>query len=204
MNLMKIGAFIKEQRNKKNLTQAELAEKLNITDRAISKWETGKSMPDSSIMLDLCRELEISVTDLLSGEIVNMENKNEKLENNLIEMVKEKQEADKRMLTIEIVFGVASIVIMLALCIFASYAPLEDWQRIVLIVMGFMPLLVFTPFAIWIEQKAGYYECKKCGHKYVPKYATVFFAMHKGRTRYMKCPKCGQRSWQKKKISKDE
>ena len=204
MNLMKIGAFIKEQRNKKNLTQAELAEKLNITDRAISKWETGKSMPDSSIMLDLCRELEISVTDLLSGEIVNMENKNEKLENNLIEMVKEKQEADKRMLTLEVVFGVVAVVIMLTLCIFASYAPLEDWQRIVLIVMGFMPLLVFTPFAIWIEQKAGYYECKKCGHKYVPKYATVFFAMHKGRTRYMKCPKCGQRSWQKKKISKDE
>ena len=204
MNLMKIGAFIKEQRNKKNLTQAELAEKLNITDRAVSKWETGKSMPDSSIMLDLCRELEISVTDLLSGEIVNMENKNEKLENNLIEMVKEKQEADKRMLTLEVVFGVVAVVIMLALCIFASYASLEDWQRALLIVIGFVPLFVFTPFAIWIEQKAGYYECQKCGHRYVPKYATVFFAMHKGRTRYMKCPKCGERSWQKKKISKDE
>ena len=203
MNQAKIGAFIKEQRNKKNLTQAELAEKLNITDRAVSKWETGRSMPDSSIMLALCQELGVSVNDLLSGEVVSMDKKDKELENNLIEMVKEKQESDKRMLTIEIVFGVASVVIMLALCIFGAYAPLEDWQRIVLIVIGFVPLFVFTPFAILIEQKAGYYECQKCGHRYVPKYATVFFAMHKGRTRYMKCPKCGERSWQKKKIDKE-
>jgi transcriptional regulator with XRE-family HTH domain/DNA-directed RNA polymerase subunit RPC12/RpoP len=181
----------------------QLAEKLSITDRAISKWETGKSMPDSSIMLDLCDVLKITVNDLLSGEVVSMEKQDKELENNLLEMVKEKQEADRRMLTLEVVFGIASITIMLALCIFGAYAPLEDWQRVVLIVIGFVPVLVFTPFAILIEQKAGYYECKKCGHRYVPKYATVFFAMHKGRTRYMKCPKCGERSWQKKKIDKE-
>ena len=75
MNQVKIGKFIAECRKNKNMTQAELAEKLNITDRAISKWETGKGMPDSSIMLDLCNELKISVNELLSGEMISMESK---------------------------------------------------------------------------------------------------------------------------------
>jgi len=74
MNQAKIGKFIAECRRSNNLTQAQLAEKLNITDRAVSKWENGKSMPDSSIMLDLCKELGITVNDLLSGEVVVMEN----------------------------------------------------------------------------------------------------------------------------------
>ena len=78
MDQIKIGKFIAECRKKNNLTQMQLAEKLNITDRAISKWENGKTMPDSSIMLDLCKELKISVNELLSGEMICMESKNEK------------------------------------------------------------------------------------------------------------------------------
>ena len=68
MDQVKIGKFIVKCRKEKNMTQAELAEKLNITDRAISKWETAKGMPDSSIMLDLCNELNITVNELLSGD----------------------------------------------------------------------------------------------------------------------------------------
>ena len=67
MHQIKIGKFIAERRKKNSLTQMRLAEKLNITDRAVSKWENGKSMPDSSIMLDLCSELKISVNELLCG-----------------------------------------------------------------------------------------------------------------------------------------
>ena len=73
MNQIEIGKFIAKCRKEKNLTQAQLAEKLNITDRAVSKWETGKSMPDSSIMLELCEILGITVNELLSGEKINME-----------------------------------------------------------------------------------------------------------------------------------
>ena len=115
MNQVKIGKFIAECRKKNGLTQMQLAEKLNITDRAVSKWENGKAMPDSSIMLELCDELKISVNDLLSGEVVTMDNYNEKLENNLLEMVKEKEEADKRLLTLEIVIGVLSSIILFSL-----------------------------------------------------------------------------------------
>ena len=83
MDQVKIGRFIAERRKIKNLTQAQLAEKLNITDRAVSKWETGKSLPDSSIMLELCDILNITVNDLLCGEVVTMENYNKEMENKL-------------------------------------------------------------------------------------------------------------------------
>ena len=203
MDQIKIGKFIAERRKKVKLTQMQLAEKLNITDRAISKWETGKSMPDSAIMLELCEILEISVNDLLCGEVITMENYNKELEKNLLEMVKQKEEADKRLLHTEIVVGCICLAVFLALSAIASFVEMEEWLQITLILIGLAPLVVAAPFMLKIEQTAGYYECKACGHRYVPAYTPVFFAMHVNRTRYMKCPHCGKHSWQKKKISKE-
>ena len=204
MDQIKIGRFIAERRKIKNLTQAQLAEKLGITDRAVSKWENGRSLPDSSIMLELCELLEITVNDLLSGEVVLMDEYNKEMEKKMLELVKEKESADKKLLVIETAMGIVSVTFMLALCVIAAYAPIEEWLRIVLVVIGVLPILILTPFMIKIEQTAGYYECKECGHRYVPKYKTVFMAMHKGRTRYMKCPACEKKSWQKKVISKEK
>ena len=73
MDQMKIGAFISSCRKEKGLTQAKLAEQIGISDRAVSKWENGKSLPDASIMMELCDILGITVNDLLKGERVNME-----------------------------------------------------------------------------------------------------------------------------------
>lgn len=203
MDQLKIGKFIAECRKKKNLTQMQLAEKLNITDRAVSKWETGKSLPDSSIMLELCKLLEISVNDLLSGEVVTMENYNKEMENRLIEMIKQKEESDKRLLTLEWVIGILSVIIILVPTIVAAYVPMEEWLRIVVAFSGFVPGLVGIFYAVKIEQVAGYYECQHCKHKYVPTFKAVTFAPHMGRTRHMKCPECHKKSWQKKVISKD-
>ncbi len=202
MDQIKIGKFIAECRKKENLTQAQLAEKLNITDRAVSKWENGRAMPDSSIMLSLCEILKISVNDLLNGEVIKMENYNKEMENTLLQMVKEKEQADKRLLTLEIVVGVLLSIIMFALIIVASLVQMADWMRIALILIGFAPFVIAVPFMIKIEQTAGYYKCAKCGHKYVPTFGSVFWAMHMGRTRYMKCPECGKKSWQKKVLKK--
>ena len=202
MNQIKIGKFIAECRKKNNLTQMQLAEKLNITDRAISKWENGKGMPDSSIMLDLCNELKISVNELLSGEVLEMNSYNEKMEQNLIDMVRQKEASDKRLLKMEIVIGVLISIVFFTLIFIASFVEMGDWLRITLIITGFIPFIIMIPFAIRIEQTAGYYECQKCHHKYVPKYSQVYFAMHSGTTRYMKCPKCNKKSWQRKTLSK--
>ena len=204
MDLVKIGKFIAECRKNAGLTQKQLAEKLNITDRAVSKWETGKALPDSSIMLELCLILKITVNDLLSGEVISMDNYNKELENKLLEMVKQKEESDKRLLNMEIIVGVICVAFMLTLATVASLVQMEEWLRILLIFAGLAPLLIATPFMLKIEQVAGYYECKYCGHRYVPTLKQVTIAQHMGRTRKMKCPKCGKKSWQKKVISKDK
>ena len=203
MDQIKIGRFIAAKRKEQKLTQVQLAEKLGITDRAVSKWETGKSLPDASIMLQLCGYLRITVNDLLSGEVVSMENYNEKTEKNLIEVIRQKEEADKRLLTIEIVIGLLSTVFLFTMVAVAALFQMQDSIRFLLIGIGFVQFLVAMTFAIRIEQTAGYYVCAKCGHRYIPTFGSVNMAMHFGRTRYMKCPECNKKSWQKKVISKE-
>lgn len=203
MDQIKIGKFIADCRKKQGLTQMQLAEKLGITDRAVSKWENGRSLPDSSLMLELCEILKITVNDLLCGEVVAMDNYNKEMENKLIEMFRQKEEADKRLLKLEIVLGIIAILPLIAAVIIAIIIPMEEWKAGLLVGLSLLPLLIATPFAIKIEQKAGYYVCRECGHKHIPAYSSVFMAMHYGRTRYMKCPECHKRSWQRKVISKD-
>lgn len=203
MNQLKIGKFIAERRKNVNLTQMQLAEKLNITDRAVSKWERGKAMPDSSIMLELCEIFQITVNDLLSGEVVTMDNYNKEMENKLIEMVKEKEQKDKQLLMLEWVIVILSVIIISVPSFIAPYLPLEEWKQVAVVFSGFIPGLIGIGFAVKIEQVAGYYECKECGHKYVPTFKQVLWSQHIGRTRKMKCPECHKKSWQKKVISKD-
>ena len=203
MNQIKIGRCIAERRKEQKLTQMQLAEKLGITDRAVSKWETGKSLPDASIMLELCGLLKITVNDLLSGEVVSMNNYNEKSEKNLLEMIKQKEQADKRLLSLEIVIGLMSVMFLFSMIFIAALIEMQDWLKVVLIVFGFVIFMIGILVALRIEQVAGCYECKKCGHKYVPTYRSVYLATHMGRTRYMKCPSCGKKSWQKKVISRE-
>ena len=203
MDQVKIGKFIAECRKKANLTQMQLAEKLNITDRAISKWENGKSLPDSSIMLDLCDVLSISVNDLLCGEVVTMDNYNKELENNLLEMIKQKEQADKRLLSVEVFIGITATIALFALIFVATFIQMETWLKISLNVFGFILFLAGCFYALRIEQVAGYYECKHCKYRYVPTYKAVNMAMHMGRTRYMRCPQCKKKSWQKKVLSKN-
>ena len=154
-------------------------------------------------MLKLCEILKITVNDLLSGEVVGMGNYNNELENKLVEMVKQKEESDKRLLTLEWVISILSLIILLTPVFLAAYLPLKESLRVALLFSGFIPGIIGLCFAMKIEQVAGYYECAQCKHKYVPEYKATFFAPHMGRTRYMKCPKCNQKSWQKKVISKE-
>ena len=204
MDLVKIGKFIADCRKKKNLTQMQLAEKLNITDRAISKWECGKAMPDSSIMLELCDVLGISVNELLTGEELEMEKYNKQVEQNLIEMVKQKEESDKRLLNIEIVLMAISITFFIAIIAIVSFVDMPLWAKIVIGIGGFIQLLASTLICFRIEQKAGYYECQECHHRYVPTFLQSSIAPHMGRTKYMKCPNCGKKSYCKKVISKND
>lgn len=133
-----------------------------------------------------------------------MDNDKKEMENKLIETVKEKEESDRKLLMSEWVIGILSCIVLFVPIFVGTWLPMENWQRTVIVFSGLIPAIIGFCFAIRIEQIAGYYACKICKHRYVPTYKAIIFAPHMGRTRYMECPHCGKRSWQKKVISKGE
>ncbi len=202
MNQIKIGEFISSQRRKNNLTQAALAEKLGITDRAVSKWERGKGLPDASLMLDLCEILGITVNELLNGEKISMENNNQKNEQLLLEMAKELEKKNKTLWSSMWVIMTVSITALIAgLFITTFLIPDGVWQLVA--ILGICVVFLIPCFyALKIEVSVGAYKCKNCGHEIVPTYTQALNAMHMGTTRYLKCPKCNKRTWCKKVIKK--
>ncbi len=202
MDQIKIGKFISECRKKENLTQMQLAEKLNITDRAVSKWENGKAMPDSSIMLSLCEILKISVNDLLSGEKISMENNNQKNEELLLSLAKELEKKNKTIWTSMWAIMIVSMVALFSgITVAAFFIPEGVWQ--IVTVLGLCVVFLIPCFyALKLEVSVGAYKCKNCGHEIVPTYSQALNAMHMGTTRYLKCPECGKRTWCKKVLKK--
>ena len=202
MNQIKIGEFIASQRKTNNLTQAALAEKLGITDRAVSKWECGKGLPDASIMLDLCEILGITVNELLSGEKISMENDHQKNEQLLLDMAKEIERKNKTIwTTMWIIMGVSITALIAGLCIAAFLIPKGVWQLVTILGICLV-FLIPCFYALKLEISVGAYKCKNCGHEIVPTYTQALNAMHRGTTRYLKCPECGKRSWCKKVLKK--
>lgn len=201
MDQIKIGKFISECRKNVNLTQAQLAEKLLITDKAISKWERGIAMPDSSIMLELCDILKISVKELLLGEKISMEKNNEKNEELLVNLSKEIEQKNKTIWkTMWIILGVSFAAFLGAMAVAAFLIPEGTWQYVVIIISA---LLFLIPgfYSLRLEVSIGSYKCKHCGHHIVPTYKQALRAIHFGTTRYLKCPKCNKRSLCKKVIN---
>lgn len=203
MDQIKIGKFIASCRKELGMTQANLAEKLGISDRAISKWETGKSMPDSGLMLELCDLLKINVNELLSGERIMTEAYDKRAEANLLAMRQEVEKKNRQMLRMEYWLSYPALIAGLAMVLVAEFIEIPVWLRIFLTGFALVIILTVALIAVGIEQTAGYYECQNCHHRYVPTYWQTILAMHRGRTRYMKCPKCGKRSWQKKALTKE-
>lgn len=204
MDQIKIGKFIASCRKEQGLTQAALAEKLGISDRAVSKWETGKSLPDSGIMLELCDFLKINVNELLSGERIMAESYDKRAEENLLAMKREIEEKNRQMLKTEYWVALPAVLAGIVLVFAASFVAMPAWLRVVLLAFALVMIFTVAFIAVGIEQKAGYYECQKCGHRYVPTYWQTNLAPHTGRTRRMKCPKCGKRSWQRKVLTKED
>ena len=204
MDQIKIGKFIASCRKQQGMTQAALAEKLGISDRAVSKWETGRSMPDSGIMLELCDLLKINVNELLSGEKIMAESYDKRAEENLLAMKRQIEEKNRQMLRTEYWIALPAVLAGLVMVFVASFVAMPTWLRIALIAFALVLIFTVAFIAVGIEQKAGYYECRNCGHRYVPTYWQTNLTQHVGRTRYMKCPKCGKRSWQRKVLAKED
>ena len=203
MDLIKIGKFIANQRKAKKITQEELAEKLYITDRAVSKWERGLSLPDADKMLDLCNILDINVNELLNGEKIDMKDYEKKTEELLIELAKQDEAKNKKLMT-----SMWTILITSALFYFGILAiavnTLEEGPLLFIIIgVATIIFLIAGFIALKYEVDAGYYECKNCHHRFKPTYKEALLSMHMSTTRYLKCPKCHKRSWSKKVMTKE-
>lgn len=202
MDQSKIGKFIAECRKTKSLTQMQLAEKLGITDKAISKWERGIAMPDTSIMLELCDILGISVNELLNGEKINMENNDQKNEQLLLDMAKELEKKNKMIWSSMWAIMITSIAVLaIGILVTVFLIPKGPWQLVSLILLTVI-FMIPCLYAVKLEASVGVYKCKVCGEEITPTYKEAMMAKHRGFTRHLVCPKCNKRTWCKKIIKK--
>ncbi|MBE6566564.1 MAG: helix-turn-helix transcriptional regulator [Ruminococcaceae bacterium] len=202
MNQIKIGKFIADCRKQVNLTQMQLAEKLGITDKAVSKWERGIAMPDTSIMLELCDILHISVNELLCGEKISMENNNQKNEELMLAMAKELEKKSKTVWTSMWAIMIVSMTALLAGIFTVAFLVPEGPLMAVLMIALCVVFLIPCFYAVRLEVSVGAYKCKKCGTEIVPTYKEAMMALHRGFTRHLYCPTCGKRTWCKKVLKK--
>lgn len=202
MDLKTVSKFIQEQRKGKGLTQVQLAEKLGVSEKTVSKWETGRGFPDTSLILPLCEALGVTANELLSSKLVFSDNEyKETAEKNLVILKGQQQRSVKNILLLELLLVWLGIVLLLGCCVVASYVEMKGVYRFLIIGFGMINIAVVCVVGIIIETKVGFYECAHCHYKYVPTYKQVLCAMHMGTTRYMKCPNCHKKSWQKKRTT---
>ena len=202
MDHIKVGQFIAECRKKKNLTQAQLAEKLNITDRAISKWENGKAMPDSALMLDLCDILGITVNELLCGEVSDQEQRNDQLDELIFQMAKNEERYHKRLRHSACVIVATSLVALICLISLISLLIPECGFQDFMIIMSVILFIIPCIIALKFQVETGYYECKNCQNMFVPNYKEIAALMQTPNRRLLKCPECGKWTWCKKLTKK--
>jgi len=202
MDQVKIGRFIAARRKGADLTQIQLAEKLGITDKAVSKWERGVAMPDTSIMPELCDILGISLNELFSGEKIDMENNTQKNEQLLLDMAKQLEKKNKTIWSSMWAIMIVSMAALLAgIFIAALLIPQGIWQLITIVSICIL-FLIPCLYAVKLEVSVGAYKCRECGYEIVPTYKEAMMAKHRGFTRHLHCPKCGKLTWCKKVLEK--
>ena len=205
MDQIAIGKFIASERKRKGYTQRQLADILQISDKTISKWERGNGFPEVSLLLPLCNELDITVNELLCGERVSEEDYQKKAEENMVSMIKEREENKKKVILTTItglIATVAFITLILVVCVYTEVMALSVKIVLICIACGiFVPGLIV---AMEGDRTVGYYKCKACGELFIPTFGEYTLGMHIFTTRYLRCPKCGKATWCKKVLSKVE
>ena len=203
MDQLKIGKFIAEMRKEQGLTQRSLAEKLMISDKTVSKWECGNGMPEVSLMVPLCEILHISVNELLTGKRLQSSEYQRNAEDNLMKLINEREHA-KRSLWLGIVAVVSTFLAGFTLIMVSGYLEMEDWQRIVLVVIAFIAIVAGIAVAVVLEVHSGAFECAKCGKRFMPKMGAYIAGVHTATRRHLKCPHCGEWSMCIRRFSLNE
>lgn len=205
MNQIEIGRFIAQERKYKQYTQRQLSDVLGISDKTVSKWECGNGFPEVSLLLPLCNELDITVNELLSAKRLSADNYKQKAEENIMNLIKEK-EANKRNWKLMITTGFISVIAFLTLIMIVVFytevisTPVKI--MLVIIACGIFAVGLYT--AMQGERTIGYYKCPKCNEKFTPSFKEYIFGLHILSARKLRCPSCSVKSYCKKVMSKDE
>ena len=201
MDQIKIGKFIADERKTKKYTQRELADKLGISDKTISKWERGNGFPEVSLLLPLCNELNITVNELLSGERLQEVDYKKKAEENMVNLVKEAQENKKKIVMSALV---ATLVIIAAVPLFviAGTFEMQVWTRALIIGIGIVILVLGIAIACILDRDAGAFECPECKERFVPDMKAYVMGPHTITKRKLTCPKCGCTKYCKKVLTR--
>ena len=204
MDQVKIGKFISDERKAKGYTQKQLSELLGISDKTISKWECGNGFPEASLLLPLCNELEITVNELLTGERISQQNYKKKAEENMVNMIREKEENKQKILLttmIGVISTITFLTLLLVVCFFTDVITLPI--KMVLMVIAISVFGVGLYVAMWGDRKIGYFKCRNCNELFTPTFMQYNMGMHLLSTRYLKCPHCKTRTWCKKVMTKE-
>ena len=191
MEPTRIGRFIAERRKALGLTQRQLAEQLSVSDKAVSKWETGRGLPDVLLMPPLCAALGITVNDLLSGERVGEGDYRKKAEENMMELMRENAENRQR-LAQSIACGGVTVVAVCALVALAAFLPLPAFARVALLLLAMATAVAGIWAAATLDARAGWFECPHCGELFAPAMADYVKGRHTFTRRRLTCPHCGQ------------
>jgi len=204
MDQVKVGKFISDERKAKGYTQKQLSELLGISDKTISKWECGNGFPEASLLLPLCIELEITVNELLTGERISQQNYKKKAEENMVNMIREKEE-NKQKILLTTIIGVIStitfVTLLLVICFYTDVIALPI--KIVLMMIALSVFGVGLYVAMWGDRKIGYFKCRNCNELFTPTFMQYNMGMHIVSTRYLKCPHCKTRTWCRKVMTKE-
>ena len=204
MDQVKIGKFISNERKAKGYTQKQLSELLGISDKTISKWECGNGFPEASLLLPLCNELEITVNELLTGERISQQNYKKKAEENMVNMIREKEENKQKILLttmIGVISTITFLTLLLVVCFYTDVITLPI--KMVLMVIAISVFGVGLYVAMWGDRKIGYFKCRNCNELFTPTFMQYNMGMHLLSTRYLKCPYCKTRTWCKKVMTKE-
>lgn len=202
MDIVKIGYFIRECRKNKNLTQKQLADKLYVEPKTISKWETGKGLPDVSIMKNLCNELGISLSELFIGDYIKEESNDLLIEKLIIDELKKEKIQNKKKLIGEILIGCAFIGSVITLILLVGFVSIATYLKIILIVLSFIFIFVGLFGLVLLDVNIGYFECAECHERFIPSIKDYVFGMHTLKKRKLKCPICGKKTWCLKRMTR--
>ena len=181
MDQAKTGRFIAARRKELGLTQRQLAERLSISDKTVSKWECGGGLPEVGLMLPLCEALGVSVNELLAGRRVEEEEYKEQAEANMMDLVRQNQENKKRMV-LSVICGSVTVVAVCALALVTATAGIGG--------------------AAVLDAGAGWYQCPDCGALFVPTMAEYVKGYHTLTRRKLTCPECGRRAMCRRRVAR--